>query len=63
MRQAVPRRHWPICPPLAAALEGLALTLTEVAATCHLILAIFGKGSWADFGLDLIALASRRSGH
>jgi hypothetical protein len=47
-----------ICPPLAAALEGMALTLTEVAAVCHLILAIFGKGSWADFGLDLVALAT-----
>jgi hypothetical protein len=47
-----------ICPPLAAALEGMALTLTEVAAVCHLILAIFGKGSWADFGLDLVALVT-----
>jgi hypothetical protein len=47
-----------ICPPLAAALEGMALTLTEVAAVCHLILAIFGKGSWADLGLDMISLAT-----
>ncbi|MGH3252951.1 MAG: hypothetical protein ACRDOI_42995 [Trebonia sp.] len=47
-----------ICPPLAAALEGMALTLTEVAAVCHLILAIFGKGSWVDFGIDLISLAT-----
>jgi hypothetical protein len=47
-----------ICPPLAAALEGMALTLTEVAAVCHLILAIFGEGSWADFGLDLVSLAA-----
>jgi hypothetical protein len=46
-----------ICPPIAAALEGMALTLTEVAAVCHLILAIFGKGSWADLGLDLVSLA------
>ena len=47
-----------ICPPLALALEGMALTLTEVAAVCHLILAIFGKGSWMDFGLDLVSLAT-----
>ncbi len=47
-----------ICPPIAAALEGMALTLTEVAAVCHLILAIFGKGSWMDFGLDLVALGT-----
>jgi hypothetical protein len=47
-----------ICPPLAAALEGMALTLTEVAAVCHLILAIFGKGSWADLGLDMVSLAT-----
>lgn len=47
-----------ICPPLALALEGMALTLTELAAVCHLILAIFGKGSWMDFGLDLVALAT-----
>jgi hypothetical protein len=47
-----------ICPPLALALEGMALTLTEVAAVCHLILAIFGKGSWMDVGLDLVALAT-----
>ena len=47
-----------ICPPLAAALEGMALTLTEVAAVCHLILAIFGKGSWADFGLDLVSIVT-----
>ena len=47
-----------ICPPLALALEGMALTLTEVAAVCHLILAIFGKGSWVDVGLDLVALAT-----
>jgi hypothetical protein len=47
-----------ICPPVAAALEGMALTLTEVAAVCHLILAIFGKGSWVDFGLDAVSLAT-----
>jgi hypothetical protein len=47
-----------ICPPVAAALEGMALTLTEVAAVCHLILAIFGKGSWADLGLDMVSLAT-----
>ena len=47
-----------ICPPVAAALEGMALTLTEVAAVCHLILAIFGKGSWADFGLDVVSLVT-----
>jgi hypothetical protein len=47
-----------ICPPVAAALEGMALTLTEVAAVCHLILAIFGKGSWADFGLDLVSIVT-----
>jgi hypothetical protein len=46
-----------ICPPLAAALEGMALTLTEISAVCHLILAIFGKGSWVDVGLDLVSLA------
>jgi hypothetical protein len=39
-----------ICPPLAAALEGMALTLTEVAAVCHLILAIFG--------LDLVSIVT-----
>jgi hypothetical protein len=47
-----------ICPPLALALEGMALTLTEVAAVCHLILAIFGKGSWVDFGLDMVSLVT-----
>ncbi|HEX3516079.1 MAG TPA: hypothetical protein VHT26_18975 [Trebonia sp.] len=47
-----------ICPPLALALEGMALTLTEAAAVCHLILATFGKGSWMDVGLDLVALAT-----
>ncbi|HEY6497442.1 MAG TPA: hypothetical protein VIZ43_29540 [Trebonia sp.] len=47
-----------ICPPLAAALEGMALTLTEISAVCHLILAIFGKGSWVDFGVDLVSLAT-----
>jgi hypothetical protein len=47
-----------ICPPLALALEGMALTLTEVATVCNLILAIFGKGSWTDVGLDLVALAT-----
>jgi hypothetical protein len=47
-----------ICPPLALALEGMALTLTEVATVCSLILAIFGKGSWMDVGLDLVALAT-----
>jgi hypothetical protein len=47
-----------ICPPVAAALGGMALTLTEVAAVCHLILAIFGKGSWADFGLDLVSIVT-----
>ncbi|MGH3279424.1 MAG: hypothetical protein ACRDNW_09830, partial [Trebonia sp.] len=47
-----------ICPPVAAALEGMALTLTEVAAVCHLILAIFAHGSWADFGIDLVSLAT-----
>jgi len=47
-----------ICPPLAAALEGMALTLTEVALVCHLILAVFGKGSWMDVGLDVVALAT-----
>jgi hypothetical protein len=47
-----------ICPPVAAALEGLALTLTEVAAVCHLVLAIFGQGSWADVGLDAINLVA-----
>ena len=47
-----------ICPPLALALEGMALTLTEVAAVCHLILAIFGKGSWMDLGLDLVSMAT-----
>jgi hypothetical protein len=36
----------------------MALTLTEVAAVCHLILAIFGKGSWADLGLDMVSLAT-----
>jgi hypothetical protein len=30
----------------------------EVAAVCHLILAIFGKGSWADLGLDMVSLAT-----
>ena len=33
-------------------------TLTEVATVCSLILAIFGKGSWMDVGLDLVALAT-----
>ena len=47
-----------ICPPFALALESMALTLTEVAAVCHLVLAIFGKGSWADVGLDMISLAT-----
>ena len=47
-----------ICPPLAAALEGMALTLTEISAVCHLILAIFAHGSWMDFGLDLVAMAT-----
>jgi hypothetical protein len=47
-----------ICPPVAAALEGMALTLTEVAAVCHLILAIFGQGSWADLGLDMVSLVT-----
>lgn len=47
-----------ICPPVAAALEGMALTLTEVAAVCHLILAIFAHGSWVDFGLDMVSLAT-----
>jgi hypothetical protein len=47
-----------ICPPVAAVLEGMALTLTEVAAVCHLILAIFAHGSWADVGLDLVSLAA-----
>ena len=47
-----------ICPPVAAALEGMALTLTEVATVCQVILAVFGKGSWADVGLDVISLAT-----
>jgi hypothetical protein len=47
-----------ICPPLAAALESMALTLTELAAVCHLILALFAHGSWMDVGLDLIGLAT-----
>ena len=47
-----------ICPPIALALEGMALTLTEVATVCNLILAVFGKGSWMDVGLDLVALAT-----
>jgi len=47
-----------ICPPVAAALEGMALTLTEVAAVCDIVLAIFGKGSWVAVGLDVISLAT-----
>ena len=47
-----------ICPPLALALEGMALTLTEVALVCNLILAVFGKGSWMDVGLDLVSMAT-----
>jgi len=47
-----------ICPPVAAALEGMALTLTEVAAVCDLVLAIFGKGSWMAVGLDVVSLAT-----
>src|SRR5450756_647437 len=47
-----------ICPPVAAALEGMALTLTEVATVCQVILAVFGKGTWADVGLDVISLAT-----
>ncbi len=47
-----------ICPPLAVALEGMALTLTEVAAVCHLVLAVFGKSSWVDVGLDMVSLAT-----
>jgi hypothetical protein len=47
-----------ICPPVAAALEGMALTLTEVATVCDLVLAIFGKESWVDFGLDLVSLVT-----
>src|SRR5450756_587942 len=43
---------------VAAALEGMALTLTEVATVCQVILAVFGKGSWADVGLDVISLAT-----
>jgi hypothetical protein len=47
-----------ICPALAAVLEGLALTLTEVATICDLVLAIFGKGSWMAVGIDLLSLAT-----
>jgi hypothetical protein len=47
-----------ICPPIAAALEGMALTLTEVALVCHLILAAFGKGSLLDIGLDVVGIAT-----
>jgi hypothetical protein len=47
-----------ICPALAAVLEGLALTLTEVATICDLVLAIFGKGSWMTVGIDLLSLVS-----
>jgi hypothetical protein len=47
-----------ICPPVAAALEGMALTLTEVATVCDLVLAIFGQESWVDFGLDLVSLVT-----
>jgi hypothetical protein len=43
---------------LAIALEGLALTLTEIAALCHLVLLATGHGSWKDVILDMVALAS-----
>jgi hypothetical protein len=47
-----------ICPPLAVALEGMALTLTELATVCDIILAVFGKGSWLALGLDVISLVT-----
>jgi hypothetical protein len=47
-----------ICPPLALALEGMALTLTELATVCDIILAVFGKGSWLALGLDVISLVT-----
>lgn len=44
--------------PLAAALEGMALTLTGVELICHTILAATGNGPWFDVGLDLLSMAA-----
>jgi hypothetical protein len=44
--------------PLAAALEGLALTFTEIAAICHLVLLFTHHGGLKDVILDMVAIAS-----
>jgi hypothetical protein len=48
----------PLLQPLAAVLEGMALTLTEIATVCHVILAATGNGPWAALGLDLLSVAT-----
>jgi hypothetical protein len=48
----------PLLQPLAAALEGMALTMTEIAMVCHVILAVTGNGPWADAGLDMLSMAA-----
>jgi hypothetical protein len=44
--------------PLAAMLEGIALTMTEISLVCHVILAATGNGSWLEVGFDVIALVT-----
>jgi hypothetical protein len=36
----------------------LGLVVTSIAALCRLMLAVTGNGSWADFGLDVVAILS-----
>lgn len=44
--------------PLAAILEGVALTMTEIQLVCNVILAATGHGSWLEVGFDVIALVT-----